>query len=517
MSTGLLPSRWWAWLVVLQLLTGDCLMADESSARWLIKTIEIRGTTRTHDDIVRRELLFAIGDTIDADCVTETERNLRRLLFLGDVRLRIEAISGRDPHAAGPDREVPAHAIVEAVERHARALSPLLDGDAEELSYGLVALDYNFLGRGQIAQVTYFHDAISGDRISASYREPRLAATRHALRVSAGYAGSESRDLSLSLSKPFHALDTRWAYGVSVTQDRQRQRLYQSGDLLARYDDEFTGSALWIVQSHSSGRWKVRPGIRLGISDRNFATHAPYEYEPAPRHRVIPSLSLTLWQPVYVRRQFIRGLGHIEDLQTGGWLTVQAGLSTRALGSDRNYPIVALLLAPRGQITTNGFFFGSLSISTRFRDRETWHLITSASGSSYVRLAKRHVLAARISYHALHRTEDRGSQLLLGIDSGLRGYAPRRFDGSRRILAGIEARPVFWQHPKLVVGAAFFADTGSAWTPGFNRQTWVSTIGAGLRLGLPTVYDAPVLRADIAHGLQASQPWQLSMGLGHLF
>jgi len=544
--TGTLSSKGWACLVVLQLLTCSAVLGDESSARWLIKQIEIRGTTRTHNDIVRRELLFAIGDTIDADRATETQRNLRRLLFLTDVRLRMEAVSGSDRHDAGPGHPLTARAIVEVAERHARALSPLLDGDAEDLSYGLVALDYNFLGRGQIAQVTFFHDAISGDRISATYREPRLAATRHALRVSAGYAGNESRDLSLSVAKPFHALDTRWAYGVSVTQDRQRQRLYQSGELVARYNDEFTGASLWIVQSTSfrqsrsqstespwtgnqsgsiqargiqagSGSWKIRPGIRLGISDRDFVADAPYAYEPTSRRRVIPSLSLTLWQPVYARRQFIRGLGQIEDLQIGGWLTATAGLSARALGSDLNYPLVAIQLAPRGHVTANGFFFGLLSVSTRCRDQEPWHLIASASGSSYVRVGERHVLAARISYHALHRTEDQGSQLLLGIDSGLRGYAPRRFDGTRRILVGIEARPVFWQHPKIVVGAAFFADTGSAWTPGFDRRTWVSSMGAGLRFGLPTVYDAPVLRADIAHGLQASQPWQLSVGLGHLF
>ena len=67
-----------------------------------------------------------------------------------------------------------------------------------------------------------------------------------------------------------------------------------------------------------------------------------------------------------------------------------------------------------------------------------------------------------------------------------------------------------------MIGAALFADAGTAWTPGLIPRRWVSSVGAGLRLGLPTVYDAPVLRADLAHGLDGAR-LQMSLGLGHAF
>ena len=528
------PSSFLLWVSCLLLGALTPTWAQSSSATlWSVSRIEIHGTQRTHDQIVRRELLFAVGDTVDAALIEETERNLRRLLFLGDVHLRLipdlpststataaatnpPPISEADPWAARESEIEPARVVVEVAERYARALSPLLEGESNELSFGVVALDYNFLGRAQVTQVTLFHDAIAGNEVRTTYREPRLGGSRLALRLSVAWAGDEGHDVSMSLSQPFYALDTRWAYGLSMLRDRQRQRLYLAGDLAARYDDQATGSALWLVHSRDVGPYKLRPGLRLAFSDRSFAADAPFTYQPTERRRVVPSLSVTLWRPRYSRERFVRGLGHMEDLQTGGWLTAQAGMSARSLGSDRNYPVFAIQWAPRGRPTDDSFLFGVASVSSRWRDGTPWHVIASAVGSGYLRLWNQHVLAARIAIHALHRPEDTGSQLLLGIDTGLRGYSARQFDGSRRALASIEARPVFWRHPQAVIGAALFADAGTAWTPGLIPRRWVSSVGAGLRLGLPTVYDAPVLRADLAHGLDGAR-LQMSLGLGHAF
>ena len=539
------PSSWVRQLLLCLLLlftltgTRSPVRAESSSAAdslWSVTHIETRGTLRTQDRIVRRELLFDVGDTVNAALLEETERNLRRLLFLGDVRLHLtpkpssasQAPESAErefaPGSAAPvpaadisePRIEPARITVEVNERYARALSPLLDGDSDELSFGVVALDYNFLGRAQVAQITLFHDAIAGDEIRGTYREPRLRDSRVALRWSGAWAGDEGHELSMSLSQPFYALDTRWAYGLSVSQDRQRQRLYQAGDLAARYDDDVMGSSLWLVHSRDAGPYKLRPGLRLAFSDRSFSADAPFTYQPTGRRRVVPSLSVTLWRPRYSRERYVRGLGQIEDLQTGGWLIAQMGLSSRNLGSDLNYPIMALQWAPRGQLTEDGFLFGVASISTRRRDGEFWHVIASAAGSGYFRVGNQHVMAVRVAAHALHRPEDTGSQLLLGVDSGLRGYTARRFDGSRRVLASVEARPVFWRHPQAVIGGALFADIGTAWTPGRMSRHWASSIGAGLRLGLPTVYDAPILRADLAHGFSGDR-LRLSLGLGHAF
>ncbi len=114
-----------------------------------IDTILITGNIRTRTEIVRRELLFAAGDRLDTNLVAESARKLRALPFLGDARVRVR-------------REGDAAVVhVEVEDLYSRALSPQFAGDLDELSYGLIGLDYNFLGRGQTAEITVHHDAVT--------------------------------------------------------------------------------------------------------------------------------------------------------------------------------------------------------------------------------------------------------------------------------------------------------------------------------------------------------------------
>jgi hemolysin activation/secretion protein len=93
-------------------------------------------------------------------------------------------------------------------------------------------------------------------------------------------------------------------------------------------------------------------------------------------------------------------------------------------------------------------------------------------------------------------------QVLLGGNSGLRGYNPREFSGTKRIRLNLESRTIFWEHPLIVVGSAIFADVGYIWTGdaveiGIPRRS----VGFGLRLGIPKLSGSRVYRADLAYPL----------------
>ena len=126
-----------------------------------------------------------------------------------------------------------------------------------------------------------------------------------------------------------------------------------------------------------------------------------------------------------------------------------------------------------------------------------------------------HSLALRTSWEALHRSED-ANQLLLGLAHGLRGYAPRRYDGTRRVLFNLEARPTLLRRPWYTLASAAFVDCGTAWTPDSKRVNWVCSPGLGIRLGCPKVYNTPILRGDIAYGLAAGK-YAFSVGMGQYF
>ena len=130
------------------------------SAPPTVRSITIRGNTRTRSAVIRRELLFSEGEPLDSNLVAETARNLRLLPFLGRAEIRVLKADGS------------ADVVVEAQDLYARALSPLISGGAGEYSYGFVALDYNLLGLGQTAQITVERDALSGHFVEAHYSAP---------------------------------------------------------------------------------------------------------------------------------------------------------------------------------------------------------------------------------------------------------------------------------------------------------------------------------------------------------
>jgi hypothetical protein len=529
-----IPTRACRWRTIG--LAGLLCLPGIVSAGDVVAAIEVRGNTRTHTEVILRELLFQPGDRLATAAVAESERNLRRLLFLGRVHIYSESAA-------------PGSVTVVVDDLYARALSPLLAGDDEEVSYGAVAVDYNLFGRGQTARLTAFDDARSGRRFTAQYGDPRLRDTHLRLATEVGWA-QEGHTLGVSLWQPFFALATPWAFGATASSHEARTRLYSGGTLAALYTDRTDAASAWLVRSYGD-EVKFRPGIQVSVSDRTFGTRlddgtppdgetpdgdtpgddgtphdgeAPgddgtpqtYTYEPEDRRRVLPSLVLTIWQPRYVTDRFIRYLGPDEDFQVGSSATVRVGVSSQTLGSDRGYAFASATVSPRFHFDRSWYLFTSLSARSRWHGGGYESLLTNCSARLYGRLPEwpfSPTLAVRLDYDTLSRPEDAGSQYLLGGNSGLRGYLPRRFDGSRRLRAGVELRPVFLRRTDWALGGALFADAGGAWD---GNPSLHSSVGAGMRLGLPRVYDTPVLRADLARGL-AGGVWQLSFGLGQYF
>ena len=141
-------------------------LTESVGLRVLIDTVLIRGNVRTRERVIRRELLFGAGERLDAATLRESERNLRHLLYLGSAR-----ISTR-PAATGTDSGA-TQVLVDVEDLYSRALSPVFSGELDELSYGIVALDYNFLGLGQLARLELRHDPLAGNRGSLTYQVPR--------------------------------------------------------------------------------------------------------------------------------------------------------------------------------------------------------------------------------------------------------------------------------------------------------------------------------------------------------
>ncbi|MCY3776399.1 MAG: hypothetical protein OXH11_10480, partial [Candidatus Aminicenantes bacterium] len=227
---------------------GASQPADTLASPSVVGSISVHGNIRTRHEVIRRELLFASGERLDTSLVRESERNLRRLLFLGNVRVRMLPPA---PEADSVDISV------ELRDLYSRAVSPLFSGEVGEVSYGLVALDYNFLGRGQVVQASARHDAVSGNSAGLFFREPRLLGSHIGFRTRLELA-EEGHLAALSLSQPYYSLSSPWRFGVALHSSESLARQYSSGELTARYRSSLGSAGIWA--GHSAGdRIKIRP------------------------------------------------------------------------------------------------------------------------------------------------------------------------------------------------------------------------------------------------------------------
>ena len=103
------------------------------------------------------------------------------------------------------------------------------------------------------------------------------------------------------------------------------------------------------------------------------------------------------------------------------------------------------------------------------------------------------------------RELDPETQILLGGDSGLRGYPLRYQSGNGRALATVEQRFfTSWYPLRLVhVGAAVFCDGGRTWSapPGFAELGLLKDVGLGLRLSSGRSGLGSVIHVDLAFPL----------------
>jgi hemolysin activation/secretion protein len=94
-------------------------------------------------------------------------------------------------------------------------------------------------------------------------------------------------------------------------------------------------------------------------------------------------------------------------------------------------------------------------------------------------------------------------QLTLGADTGLRGYDPKTFDGTSRVVTNLEWRRRITGELLHVaaLGLTAFADGGKTWGARVGPPTdgWRGDVGAGLLVEITRASIVRILRLEIAY------------------
>jgi hypothetical protein len=526
-----------------------------SQRDWYFQLFNIFHRT-TRSTILERELLLKPGDRYDPALVEESMRNLqspppllvaRRQVFQPELSSVVVIL----PIAS----VVPGQVDLLLVTRDVWSLR--LNTNFEYQGNKLVLLqtslsENNFLGWRKYVAVTFNFDQ-GAYYYGPQYFDPNIAGTRWQMWASALFYTSrathdyEGNSQLASIRYPFYSLATRWAGGVDLVHQNAVARDFLGNGLrpvdltatpameaipleyrrrITTVDGNVTRSfGVALIRRIGAG-YLVDARHSESLPDfSNFADPvlAPVfltEYAPISETKSEPYLHYVMFTPRYALLRDLDTFELRENRQLGPTLDMQAGVGFPGLGADRR------ALDLRGQLRYAVGPAGSYAFVQLYAESRRWDgqwidqrgTATAYLATPQIARLMRLVMQAQIDSY---RADTRRTAIILGGDTGMRGYAVGEFRGSTAVLGHAELRtaavPVWSQR----FGALLFYDVGdSAGT--FDQLALRHDVGVGLRWLLVQANSA-VIRFDWAVPLvdgvvtKAGLPGRVSAGFEQVF
>jgi len=478
------------------LRVGDVFDPSDPKENHLLFRLANKLHRNTRDEVIEQQLLFKPGDRYSRHLLDESERLLRQNRYLNDVKIR-------------PVHYDDGRVDLEVVTRDVWTLNvgAGLGRSGGTNSTHLQLQDTNFLGTGKSITLEQQSNV---DRTTSLFRydDPALLGSR--ARLSVGYeSNSDGGFRSLEIGRPFYSLETRWSAFLTASSGDQVDSLYELGHATVRFH-------------HSHDLFQVQGGLSQGLVDgwtnrwSGGFTFLRDRFEAAegfavpgvlPEDRTL-AFPWIAWDAIQDKFDQVRDVDQIErteDFHLGSRLHARLGWSSPLFGGDRNAAVFEGGAGTGFHFTPAQTLLLSSDLAGRWGSDGPENTLLQASARYYWRDFGRHLFFATLEGQVAHQL-DRDNQLLLGGDSGLRGYPLRYQDGDRRALLTLEQRFFTDYYPFHLfhVGGAVFFDIGRTW-PGESAEApnlgWLRDLGLGLRLSSSRSGLGNVIHFDLAFPL----------------
>ena len=453
---------------------------------------------RTRPEVIRRQLLFASGDRVSVRVIDESERLLRGNVYLYDVRIRPVEV-----HDGIVDVEVRTR------DSWSLAPSASLSRAGGTNSGGIGLRDYNVLGSGMRISLASKANVGSTGGVSHTGTDFQQSyPNAFAERVAVGYtratfAGGSSQ--GFVLSRPFYALDARWAAGVSLSRDNRPFSIVNSDGSTGQYrrkqekDEAFGGWSRGLVNG-----WVQRYSVGLDYERDRYGLDdgvVPAERLPADRKLVAPFVRYEVVEDNFRKVTNVDQIGRPEYFTLGFFSSLQYGRALPALGSSEYASLYSGTLGKGFRLPGDATLLASGSFSGEYANGRGDQQLTGGLLRFYHRQQGGSVLYSALSAdHA--RYVDGTLPLTLGGDTGMRGYPSSYQSGNQRVLFTAEERfYTDWYPFRLFrLGSAIFFDHGRAWSEPLSppNSRWLSDVGFGLRIQSARSATGTTLHVDFA-------------------
>lgn len=450
----------------------------------------------TRDSVIEQQLLFATGEEFSKRLVEETERILRRNTFFYDASVT-------------PVNREDGTVDLQVNTRDVWTLKPgfSLSRSGGENRTSVKLEELNLFGLGQQVRIARSSD-VDRDATLFTFRDKNLGRSWTQLRLD--YSdNSDGHWKSLSVIRPFYALDARWTAGVSGQDFGLERKLYQLGEQAAEYRHERQfASAFGGWSKGLRDGWARRYTVGVAYDQNLFSEVPDGTLPPAvpdDRKLIYPYFGIEILEDQFDTAQNRNQINRTEDFQMGTRISATLGWSDEEFGADRDAALYWLRASRSiGDISKSAVLLGA-SASGRVEGGDATNALLRVDARYYKQQSEQRTFFATVA--ATYGSNlDLDNPVELGGDTGLRGYPLRYQSGDSKMLLTVEQR-YFWNwYPfRLVrVGGAIFADTGRTWGDdplGGESLGWLSDVGFGLRLAPTRTGTRNVIHIDLAFPL----------------
>jgi hypothetical protein len=421
----------------------------------------------TNEFIIRKNLLFAEGDTVSPLLLSDNERILRHLPYIDDSRILIIPVSGNEVDIVVVTKDVYSLGV---------------SFDYNSITKGKLGLiEKNTLGMGHefIMEFPYNSDLTNSPGFGLRYNIDNIAKTFINLNLFY-YVGLGNKTYGFSLTRKLVSSTTKYAGGIS-----NRELIsYKNGN----EDRRFNLQDYWMSRSFLINKTRVNRIIVGARYTNNDNFDNPFQFPDPLQYKdnyniVLGSIAYSAQK--YHKTNLIYGYGRTEDIPYGGLLNLTVGKEIQDAG-DRVYTSASISLGH--SVRNLGYFFTSAGISTFFNKKETEQglLLVRTSYFSNLDNVGRYRLRTFVNIDYTRGFDRKEEEALSFVrKNGFSGFRNDSVSGEQRLAFGLES--VLFS-PSKIYGFrfAFFAFADFGYLFGTNEFVYegvtLSSIGLGVRV-----------------------------------
>lgn len=449
---------------------------------------------KSRRELIDAQLLFSQGEPFDKDALAETARNLRANRYLRSATVTAKQIC---------DGQVDI--LVETGDNWSLIPSFNFARAGGENTYAFKLAELNLLGMGKSLELELDYTPVRDQRV-LRYHDPMLFGSKTQFTTQL-QNNTDGEVQVVEFAQPFKSLDARRSWRVRAGNTEYTQNIYDDGLSVNQVavDREFATLSYGFSkgkQRQRVMRWQA--GWQYDRTRLSATARFP-ENTPTPeRIFSYPFMQLTLLQPEYLQQTNLQLMESVEDISIGHRLRTRIGWASKNFGSTDDATVVEAEYS-KGWHPSNRFLALLNTSATGFAgDNGIENGVTKATIQGfYFASRKTRFFASANAVSGASLFEN--NQIVLGGETGLRGYPLRFQTGSKRARFTVEQRYFLdWYPLRLArVGMAAFADIGSAWDDGEDPE-WLRDVGAGFRIVGTRQADAKVMHIDFAFPLDAT-------------